>query len=333
MFGVTSATACCCAPPVTNCPNKWNNCTEFLTISVPAVTITRTTRVKALAFNPSRSWLTRDEWGQCIISRSCNLAIGQVIRAEYRSLSFSGLIFQKMASNGSTCPPQVLGPCCQKYKLVTGPQQTGSVTAVYSLAEAHIVLDGVGGNPCQIAWKTSQATHTGPLYGSISGVQTLSTLCGSLAFSNVPDPNPTACRATLNIEVGMTAIDALTMTFPHTVISNDVCEDDCYYDQAGTTEVYNFGFYGRYQQAWLPEPIQAPIRCPTQLGLASLDTASMQIGNEVVDLRNLIVTDQCADPAHIPCIGGSSSTVLCGGNYCPCNQFVQTQNGFAIINP
>ena len=330
MFGVTSATACCCAPPVTNCPNKWNNCPEFVYVSVPAVTLTRTTRVKALAFNPSRSWATRDDFGQCINYRSCNLAVGQVIRAEFRSVSFSGLKFQRMASNGSTCGGAVSN-CCRKYKLVTGAQQTGQVTVSYSAADAHILLDNVGGNPCQIVWKTGQATHTGQLYGSIPGTQTLSTLCGSLALNNVPDSNPTGCRAALYIEVGITAIDQLTTTFPHTVIGNDVCEDDCYYDQAGTSEVDDFGYYAKYQQSWPVDPIQAPVVCPGQLG--SPDTATMQIGNDTIDLLNLIAVDQCADPTFIPCVGGSFNTVLCGGNYCPCNQVVQTQNGFAIINP
>lgn len=333
MFGVTSATACCCAPPVTNCPNKWNNCPEFVYVSVPAVTQTRTTRVKALAFNPSRSWYTRIDGGSCINYRSCNLAVGQVIRAEFRSVSFSGLKFQRMASNGSTCGGGGFGwgNCCHKYKLVTGAQQTGQVTVSYSAADAHILLDGVGGNPCQIVWKTSQAMHTGQLSGSIPGMQTLSTLCGSLALNNVPDPGPTGCRATLYIEVGITAFDQLTTTFPHTVISNDVCEDDCYYDQAGTSEVSNLGYYARYRQSWTVEPIQAPVVCPGQLGTP--ETATMEIGNDLIDLLNLIAVDQCSDPTFIPCVGGSFNTVLCGGNYCPCYQVVQTQNGFAIINP
>lgn len=331
MFGVTSATACCCAPPVTNCPNKWNNCPEFLTVSVPTITTTKTRRVKALAFNPSWSWWTRDDFDQCVNYRSCNLTIGQIASAEYWSISFSGLVFQRMASNGSTCGQSSWGQCCQKYKLVTGLQQTGTVTAVYSLAEAHIYSNTTGGNPCQIVWKTTQAAYTASLAGSVAGSHNLTNICGALGMANVPDPGPTQCRPYLNIEVNVLAFDQLRTTYPHTVSGSDVCLDDCYYDLAGTIETAHFGFWGRYRQAWPLQPIAAPVICPGQLGAP--DTASMEFYGGTVDLRNLIQTDQCSDPAFIPCAGGSFANLPCVGNYCQCTQVTQTQNGFASILP
>lgn len=332
MFGVTSSTACCCAPPVTNCPNKWNNCPEFLTVSVPAVTITNTRRVKALAFNPSEYWYTRDAIGQCVHYRTCNLTVGQTAFSEYRSVSFQGLVFQRMASNGSTCGSfSGWGQCCHKYKLVTGAQQTGTITTTYARADAHIFRDESGGNPCQIVWKTTQGTFTGSLSGSIQGVQTLSTICGTLALLNVPDPAPTHCRPYLNIEVGITGLDQLTTSYPHTVTSPLVCDDDCYYDQAGTSETSDFGVYARYQQTWPLQPLQSPVICPGQLGTP--ETAVMRIWDNDVDLLNLIAFDQCSDPAHVPCQGGFFNALICGGTFCRCDQLVQTQNGFATINP
>lgn len=336
MIGTVGSTRCCCAAPVTNCPSKWDNCPEYLTVSVPAVSITLKRRVKALASNPSLYWYTRDSLGQCVYYRTCNLSVGQVIYSRYVSLSFGGLKFRRRLSSGSDCTPppgggySAWGNCCHKYQLLTGQEQTGTVTATFTEATALILQTSNGGNPCPIVWLTTQGTYTAPLSGSIPGIQTLSQICGSLQYNNVPSQSPTGCRARLYVNVGVTAFNALTTSYPFNISGDDVCNDNCFYDQAGTTEQQHFGISGEYTQVWEVEPIQAPIRCPWQLP-SQPEIATMRIGNETVDLMNPYQLNQCVDPAYVPCVGGSYENVLCGGNYCPCVEVTHEQNGFAIL--